>query len=157
MALWQQAFTKPTTMAQELTRQRIIQEDRCGRRAAQAPIPGREYREIMRGQASHAPADPWAPSSRRPRESLPAPICGYGGAIPRVRKEHVGRLQSEASSSYVPHISNNQPSSALAQVRRMAPGGGSSALGTAPNPVPGHRTITNMTIYGALNEARSLS
>ena len=79
--------------------------------------------------------------------------------MPRVRKEHVGTMQSEAAASYVPHLSTkSQPSAALSAVRMMAPGGGSSALGTAPMPVPGNKTVSAMpTLYDSLLSVRSAS
>ena len=77
---------------------------------------------------------------------------GYGGTIPKVRSEHLGVMRSEAQAHYVPH----NGSAAMAAVQRMAPGGGSSALGTAPMPMPGQRTVTGMGIYQSLEVVRSM-
>ena len=153
MALWTGAFMKQTSQAGELTRQRIIQEERCGRMPSQEHIPKPEYMDMVRGvPGARTVRDPWAPSGR-PRESKPPPIMGYGGTIPKVRTEHLGIMQSEAQARYVPHAG----SAATATTQRMAPGGGSSALGTAPMPMPGQRTVTGMGIYQSLEVVRSMT
>ena len=82
--LWTQVFNKPGSQSQELTRQRIVQEERCGRRPATI-TPGPAYEEMVRGRGplQEMVRDPWAPSSQR--HSLPGPIKGYGGTLPIVR------------------------------------------------------------------------
>ena len=65
MALWTGAFMKQTSQANELTRQRIIQEERCGRMPSQEHIPKPEYMDMVRGvPGARTVRDPWTPSGR---------------------------------------------------------------------------------------------
>ena len=95
--LWTQVFNKPGSQSQELTRQRIVQEERCGRRPASI-IPGPAYEAAMRGRGTIVPVDPWAP--QRDRHQLPPPIVGYGGTMPRVRPEHTGKNMGEQAAEF---------------------------------------------------------
>ena len=58
--LWTSVFNKPDSQSQDLTRQRIVQEERCGRRPADI-TPGPVYEDMVRGRGSeeqeplHAP------------------------------------------------------------------------------------------------------
>ena len=138
--LWTAVFNKPGSQSQELTRQRIVQEERCGRRPATI-IPGPVYDEMVRGRGPLQLADPWAPKSQR--LSLPPPIKGYGGTLLRVRPEHTGFNHGEQAAHFTPHFGTD----AWWKAQRMAPGGGASALGTAPMPVPGTCTPIGNGIY----------
>ena len=60
---------------------------------------------------------------------------------------------SETSAQFVPH----HASPAMEALQARKPGGGSSALGTAPMSMPGHRTVTKPGIYESLELARSLT
>ena len=95
--LWTTIFNKPTSQASELTRQRIVQEERCGRRPASI-ISGPAYEDAVRGRGPLTIADPWAPP--RDRHALPAPIKGYGGTMPRVRQEHTGKNYGEQAAQF---------------------------------------------------------
>ena len=135
--LWTSIFNQPTSQASELTRHRIIQEERCGRRPA-TTTPGSVYEDIVRGRP--APGydklvrDPWQPEG--PRTSVQPPIVGYGGTVPRVRPEHTGVNNGEQAAHFVPHF-DTEPFFAM---KRTAPAGGASALGTKPVEVPGTRS-----------------
>ena len=96
--LWTPVFNKPGSQSQELTRQRIKQEDVCGRRPA-TKLPGPEFDRIVRGDAgSHSKllADPWQPKGER--HSIEPPLVGYGGTIPMVRPEHTGINNGEQAA-----------------------------------------------------------
>jgi len=138
--LWTQVFNKPGSQSQELTRQRIFQEERCGRRPASI-VPGPVHEELVRGRGPYHIVDPWAPSQAR--HSLPPPIVGYGGTIPRVRPEHTGINRGEQAAHYKPHFGTASYAFTVGQ----APGGGASALGTKPMPIPGSRTPVARGIY----------
>ena len=94
--------------------------------------------------------DPWVPKGGD-RETLPPPIRGYTGAVPRVRPEHVGPLRSEQQEHFTPMFGTAKHQ----DTKGMAPGGGSSALGTAPMPVPGQRTYEGRGIYQSLEVVRA--
>lgn len=143
--LWTPVFNKPGSQSQELTRQRIKQEDVCGRRPA-TKLPGPEFDRIVRGDAgSHSKllADPWQPKGER--HSIQPPLVGYGGTIPMVRPEHTGINNGEQAAHFVEHFGTDyktgrgQTSVAYNQMRRAAPAGGASALGTKPFEMPGTR------------------
>ena len=116
--LWTSIFNQPTSQASELTRHRIIQEERCGRRPA-TTTPGPVYEDIVRGRP--APGydklvrDPWQPEG--PRTSVQPPIVGYGGTVPRVRPEHTGVNNGEQAAHFVPHF-DTEPFFAM---KRTAP------------------------------------
>ena len=127
-------FNKPDSQSQELTRQRIVQEERCGRRPA-TTIPGPSYDQLVRGKGEPMLlADPWAPP--KTRQTIQPPLVGYGGTIPLVRPEHTGVNNGEQAAHFVPHFGSR----AYAKCRREAPAGGASALGTKPFAVPGTRS-----------------
>ena len=121
-----------TTQGQNLVRERIVMEEKPGKRCtfggSKGPVP-----------------DPWQPSDA-PRESKPPGIPGYGGHMPRVRPEFEGPMESEASSAFAP--GSQKPAV------RMAPGGGASALGTAPVFIPGARTVEKPNLFEALQHVR---
>mgnify|MGYP003685641659 CR=1 FL=1 len=147
--LWTSVFNKPGSQSQELTRQRIVQEERPGRRPAMEPIPGAQYDAMLRGEGERVPRDPWQkPPPGAPRHTLGAPICGYGGAVPRLYPEHLGKPKSEAHAAYVDKSQGYKDFS-----RSIAPGGGSSALGTKPMPVPGAKAVPRAGIYDTLKLA----
>ena len=142
--LWTSIFNQPTSQASELTRHRIIQEERCGRRPA-TTTPGPVYEDIVRGRP--APGydklvrDPWQPEG--PRTSVQPPIVGYGGTVPRVRPEHTGVNNGEQAAHFVPHF-DTEPFFAM---KRTAPAGGASALGTKPVEVPGTRSEFSPSLF----------
>ena len=123
-----------TTQGQNLQRERIIMEEKPGKRCTF----GGSEREMP---------DPWkqAPSDV-PRDSKPPGIVGYGGSLPRVRPEFQGPMASEAQSAFDPPRSRDTV--------RMAPGGGASALGTAPVFIPGARTVEKLGLYESLQLVR---
>jgi hypothetical protein len=123
--LWTSVFNKPGSQSQELTRQRIVQEERCGRRPATI-MPGAVYDDMVRGQGPVRVSDPWRPPAQR--HTVGAPLVGYAGSVPRVRPEHTGVNRSEAAAHFVPHLR----SAAHEARKREAPAGGSSSLGTKP-------------------------
>jgi len=132
--LWTEVFNKPGSQSQELTRQRIMQEERSGKRCSFGSAP----------QSTDCP-DVWvAPQAER--QTLAAPIAGYTGAVARVRPEFIGPTSSEAASAFT------QP--CRSATAAMAPGGGSSALGTAPVFIPGSRASERRTISESLDFAR---
>lgn len=140
--LWTSLFNKPDSQSQDLTRQRIVQEERCGRRSAEI-IPGPTYDLMVRGLPGGPKLlDPWTSSSKT-RHSVQPPLVGYGGTLPRVRPEHTGKNNGEQAAHFVPHFG----SKALAATRREAPAGGASALGTKPWEIPGTRTPPGIGIY----------
>jgi len=146
--LWTTIFNKPTSQASELTRQRIVQEERCGRRPASI-ISGPAYEDAVRGRGPLTIADPWAPP--RDRHALPAPIKGYGGTMPRVRQEHTGKNYGEQAAQFKAHFGTDR----YQYTQNMAPGGGASALGTKPMPIPGSKTPVGPRIYESLLEVRA--
>ena len=83
MALNAPMFQSVTAQSQEMVRQRIILEERFGRRPAQAQTPGPEYDEMIRGSAEIR--DPWAPTPHENRSTIHAPVFGYSGHVPRAR------------------------------------------------------------------------
>jgi hypothetical protein len=145
--LWTQIFNKPDSQSQELTRQRIIQEERCGRRAP-GVIPGPVYDELVRGRGAPLP-DPWV--SKGARHSIHPPIVGYSGTIPSLRPEHTGVNNGEQAAKFTQHFGT----ASYAKARNMAPGGGASALGTAPMPIPGTRAPVGRGLYDSLLVARA--
>jgi len=149
--LWTSVFNKPGSQSQELTRQRIAQEERVGRRPAMEPIPSATYDDMMRGKGDRVPRDPWQrPLANAPRTTIASPICGYGGSVPRLYPEHLGRPTSEASAQFVDKSKSHRDFT-----RSLAPGGGSSALGTQPMPVPGARAVPRRGIYDTLKMAEA--
>ena len=146
--LWTSVFNKPGSQACELTRQRIVQEERTGRRPASI-VPGPAYDEAVRGRGSMVPRDPWAPAAVR--HTLPPPIVGYGGTMPRVRPEHTGKNPGEQAAQFKPHFGTE----GYQKVLRMAPGGGASALGTKPMPIPGTKAPVGVGIYDQLLVVRA--
>ena len=128
--LWTSVFNKPDSQSQELTRQRIKQEEVCGRRPASI-VPGPVHAAIVRGKGDHVLLDPWQPSNTQ-RQSVNPPLVGYGGTFPRLRPEHTGVNRGEQAAKFtVPDRES---------VRKEAPAGGASALGTKPLAVPGTRS-----------------
>ena len=93
--LWTNLFNKPDSQAQDLTRQRIVQEERCGRRPASI-VPGLVYDAMVRGKGPSVPVDPWAPGKGE-RGALQPPLVGYGGTIPMVRPEQCASSSSRAA------------------------------------------------------------
>ena len=87
MALNAPMFQSVTAQSQEMVRQRIILEERFGRRPAQAQTPGPVYDEMIRGSAEIR--DPWAPTPHENRSTIHAPVFGYSGHVPRVCPEHL--------------------------------------------------------------------
>ena len=146
--LWTEVFNKPGSQSQELTRQRIVQEERCGRRPATI-TPGPTYEKIVRGKGETPLLDPWKPTTGR--HSIEPPLVGYGGTVPMVRPEHTGVNNGEQAAHFVPHFG----SKAHASMKREAPAGGASALGTKPFFTPGTRTPPGLGIYDSLIIARS--
>jgi len=137
--LWTGVFNKPDGMSQELTRQRIIQEERFGRKPA-----------YNTASIKKSCPDPWkSNTSREQRTSIAPHICGYAGHVPRVPRQDQSRMTSEMAASYT----DRRPY--LAETRLIAPGGGSSAVGTAPTPVPGVRGSTRTGIYDSLKLAEA--
>jgi hypothetical protein len=150
--LWTSVFNKPGNQANELSRQRIVQEGRVGRRPARAPIPGPEYEDMLRGRGDRVPRDPWPqPAANAARVTIGAPICGYGGSVPTLYSEHVGKPTSEHNAAFV-----NKSAGHRAFTQSIAPGGGSSALGTKPMPVPGAKAVPRPGIYETLKVAESM-
>lgn len=99
--LWTTIFNEPTSQATELTRDRIRQHDRVGRRPASI-VPGPLFEEAIRGRDTHGLVkmdDPWVPP--RERHSLPPPLVGYGGTFPRVRPEHTGKNMGEQAAQFM--------------------------------------------------------
>ena len=132
--LWTSVFNKPDSQSQDLTRQRIVQEERCGRRPATV-IKGPEFDELVRGKGDDTLVrDPWKPKG--PRHSVQPPLVGYGGSVPLVRPEHTGENKGEHAYYYTPHFGSEKHAAML----REAPAGGASALGTKPFAVPGTRS-----------------
>jgi len=123
--LWTNVFNQPGSQSQELTRQRIVQEERCGRRPA-TTTPGPVYEELVRGQGGHKLLDPWQQPAKR--HTVQPPLVGYGGTIPMVRPEHTGENKGEYAAHYVPHYG----SKAHEAQKTTAAAGGASALGSKP-------------------------
>lgn len=123
--LWTTIFNQQGNQSQELTRQRIVQEERCGRRPATV-TPGPEYDKLVRGQGKLL--DPWAPPPDAQRSKIQPPLVGYGGTVPRLRPEHTGKNRGEQAAHFVPHFG----SAGHAKMKREAPAGGASALGSKP-------------------------
>ena len=69
-----------------------------------------------------------------------------------VRYEHIGALRSEAQAEFVPKFGTES----YATMRGTAPGGGASALGTAPIPVPGKKGHTRLGMYDSLRLAEQI-
>ena len=79
-----------TTQGQNLQRERIVMEEKPGKRCTF----GGSMREMP---------DPWKqPPTDVPRDSKPRGIVGYGGHLPRVRPEFQGPMASEAQSAFDP-------------------------------------------------------
>ncbi|KOO35826.1 hypothetical protein Ctob_010942 [Chrysochromulina tobinii] len=149
--LWTTIFNEPTSQATELTRDRIRQHDRVGRRPASI-VPGPLFEEAIRGRDTHGLVkmdDPWVPP--RERHSLPPPLVGYGGTFPRVRPEHTGKNMGEQAAQFIPHFGT----ASYRKTANMAPGGGASALGTKPLPIPGSKTPIGVGIYDQLLVVRA--
>ena len=138
--LWTSVFNQQGSQSQELTRQRIVQEERCGRRPA-TNLSGPDHDNIVRGKPSKQHSklllDPWQPNNER--HSIQPPLVGYGGTIPRVRPEHTGVNNGEQAAQFVEHFGHGGTSVAMNAMKRSAPAGGSSALGTKPFEMPGTR------------------
>ena len=150
--LWTNIFNKPDSQSQELTRQRIIQEGRPGRRPAQPQTPSQQYDDIISGRGPGVPVDPWPRAAREVnRTTIGAPILGYGGSVPLLRPEHVGTL-SEAQAAWKDKTVEHR------EAARIAPGGGASAMGTAPSNMPGVRATgkRNSGLFDALREAERI-
>ena len=131
--LWTNIFNQQGNQSQELTRQRIVQEERCGRRPATI-TPGPVYDRLVRGEGKLL--DPWAPPPDSQRRNIQPPLVGYGGTVPMLRPEHTGKNRGEQAAHFVPHFGTQ----AHAKMRREAPAGGASALGTKPFE-SAHRTL----------------
>jgi len=69
-----------------------------------------------------------------------------------VRYEHIGANRSEQQASFTPKFGTD----GYAQMRGTAPGGGASALGTAPMPVPGTRGSSRLGMYDSLRLAEKI-
>lgn len=69
-----------------------------------------------------------------------------------VRHEHVGPNVSEQQAHMIPKFGTE----AYAKTRGTTPGGGASALGTAPLPMPGTRGSTRLGIYDSLRLAEKI-
>ena len=148
--LWTSVFNKPDSQSQDLTRQRIVQEERCGRRPA-TTTPGPEYDRIVRGQSDTKLIDPWAPPPDAGRAKVQPPLVGYGGTVPMQRPEHTGKNRGEQNAAFIPHFG----SQGYATMKHEAPAGGASALGTKPFAIPGTRTPPGIGIYDSLLIARA--
>ena len=82
--------------------------------------------------------DPWQPKAER--HSIQPPLVGYGGTIPRVRPEHTGVNNGEQAAAFVEHFGpGGKKSVDYNAMKRSAPAGGASALGTKPFEMPGTR------------------
>ena len=136
--LWTTVFNQQGNQSQELTRQRIVQEERCGRRPA-TTTPGPVYDRLVRGEGKLL--DPWAPPPDSQRSKIQPPLIGYGGTIPMIRPEHTGKNRGEQAAHFVPHFG----SQAHAKMKREAPAGGASALGTKPFESARHASSTPTT------------
>lgn len=82
--LWTSVFNKPDSQSQDLTRQRIVQEERCGRRSAEI-IPGPIYDQMVRGTGGPALLDPWAPTGAarktiQPPRTLALPLSPHAAS-----------------------------------------------------------------------------
>ena len=64
----------------------------------------------------------------------------------------MGPMRSEQQASFGAQFGTE----AYAKMRGTAPGGGSSALGTAPQPMPGTRGHTRLGIHDSLRLAESI-
>ena len=69
-----------------------------------------------------------------------------------VRYEHIGANRSEQQASFTPKFGTDD----YANMRGTAPGGGASALGTAPMPVPGTRGSSRLGMYDSLRLAEKM-
>ena len=69
-----------------------------------------------------------------------------------MRHEHVGPNVSEQQTHMIPKFGTE----AYAKTRGTTPGGGASALGTAPLPMPGTRGSTRLGIYDSLRLAEKI-
>ena len=70
-----------------------------------------------------------------------------------VRTEHIGSMRSEQQAQFQPKFGTE----GYAKMRSTAPGGGASALGTAPLPMPGTRGTTRVGLYDSLRQAEQIS
>jgi len=61
-------------------------------------------------------------------------------------------MRSEQQASFVPKFGTES----YAKMRNTAPGGGASALGTAPFPMPGSRGSTRLGLYDSLRLAEKI-
>ena len=129
--LWTSLFNKPDSQSQDLTRQRIVQEERCGRRSAEI-IPGPTYDLMVRGLPGGPKLlDPWTPSSKT-RHSVQPPLVGYGGTLPRVRPEHTGKNNGEQAAHFVPHFGSKALAARDARRRRAARARSARSRGRSP-------------------------
>ena len=145
--LWTSIFNQPGSQANELTRQRIVQEERVGRRPANT-MSSAEHAAVLRGESDLR--DPWVAKPAGERYALQPPISGYGGTIPMYRPEHTGENNGEQAAAFVPHFG----SEGYADTKARAPGGGASALGTRQLPPPGHKNVPGRTLFESLEVAR---
>ena len=152
--LWTTIFNGVDSQSQDLTRQVIVMEERWGKRPGEqltGPVSSDDERRWSR-----AIRDPWKP---RPgtggigRYTIHPAVQGYSGTIPRVRTEHIGANRSEQQAQFQPKFGTE----GYAKMRGTAPGGGASALGTAPFPMPGTRGSTRLGIYESLRQAEKIS
>ena len=156
--LWTSVFNGPSSQAQDLTRHVIVMEERRGKRASQEQIPGPEYQSMMKAPViAHEIRDPWKPrpgtQEASGRYTIQPAVQGYSGLIPRVRTEHIGIGVSEQQAQFQPKFGTE----GYAKARNTAPGGGASALGTAPFPMPGTRGSKKLGIYDSLRQAEQVS
>ena len=162
MALNAPMFQSVTAQSQEMVRQRIILEERFGRRPAQAQTPGPVYDEMIRGSAEIR--DPWAPTPHENRSTIHAPVFGYSGHVPRVCPEHLpheGREScSEAAKSFqkpeAVRDTRDPRLTALEALSTMAPGGGAGALGTEAPVLLGTRSAPRPTAHEAYQIAKTI-
>ena len=62
-------------------------------------------------------------------------------------------MRSEQQAQFQPKFGTE----GYAKMRSTAPGGGASALGTAPLPMPGTRGTTRVGLYDSLRQAEQIS
>ena len=156
--LWTTVFNGVDSQSQDLTRQVIVMEERRGKRSPGEQLTGPEYQAMMKAPVvAHAIRDPWKPrpgtQEASGRYTIHPAVQGYSGSIPRVRTEHVGSMRSEQQAQFQPKFGTE----GYAKMRGTAPGGGASALGTAPFPMPGTRGSTRLGIYDSLRQAEKIS
>tara|TARA_B100000795_G_C22618191_1_gene367802 strand:- start:203 stop:700 length:498 start_codon:yes stop_codon:yes gene_type:complete len=156
--LWTTVFNGVDSKSQDLTRQVIVMEERRGKRASQEQVPGPEYQAMMKAPViAHEIRDPWKPKpgtqEASGRHTIQPAVQGYAGNVPRVRTEHIGIGISEQQAQFQSKFGTE----GYAKMRSTAPGGGASALGTAPFPMPGTRGSTRVGLYDSLRQAEQIS